>query len=259
MRLTYRNVEVFIKKHINPKFPCISREELKIIKTSLVNCRNWMTPRQADNFHRYVKQTYKIPTEEPEKEMALELHQAIMDQLKIRYMTYKHHRRGEEHSGWSEEMEHNLIVKYVHNTALKELQREMMLLHPASRSAFEVGKLRVKVERLLKYAVRKVNTDREKYGITEFPLINDYLTNKVTHAANAEDVRKRLLSYYQDKDRNAMKVRWVFEVVNEYISMSRNEVEEIEDSSCEVVAKQELKAEEVPIVEEKDEKKEETE
>ena len=56
-----------------------------------------------------------------------------------------------------------------------------------------------------------------------------------------------------------MKVRWVFEVVNEYISMSRNEVEEIEDSSCEVVAKQELKAEEVPMVEEKDEKKEETE
>lgn len=145
VRLTYRNVEVFIKKHINPKFQCISREELKMIKTPLVNCRNWMSARQADNFHRYVKQTYKIVTEEPEKEMALELHQAIMNQLKIRNVTYKHHRRGEEHSGWSEEMEHNLIVKYVQNTDLKQLQREMMLIHPASRSAFEIGKLRTKI------------------------------------------------------------------------------------------------------------------
>lgn len=135
----------------------------------------------------------------------------------------------------------------------------MMLIHPASRSAFEIGKLRIKIGRLIKYAVRKVNEDREKYGITEFPIINDYLTNKIIRASNGEDVRKRLLSYYQDKDRNAMKVRWVFEVINEYICMSRNEVEEIEDSSCEVIAKQELKAEEVLIVEEKDEKKEEAE
>lgn len=71
-------------------------------------------------------------------------------------------------------------------------------------------------------------------------------------------MRKRLLSYYQDKDRNAMKVRWVFEVINEYLNLSRNEVEEIEDSSCEVIAKQELKAEEVFAPEEKDGKKEET-
>lgn len=133
-----------------------------------------------------------------------------------------------------------------------------MVIHPASRSAFEIGKLRVKVGRLVKYAVRKANEDREKYGFSEFPLINDYLTNKMIRAKNAEDVRKRLLSYYQDKDRNAMKVRWVFEVVNEYLNLSRNEVEEIEDSSCEVIAKQELKAEEVFVAEEKDGKKEET-
>lgn len=113
VRLTYKNIEVFIKKNINPKFQGISREELKMIKTPLVNCRNWMTPKQADNFHRYVKQTYKITTDEPEKEVVLDLHQAIMNQLKARYSTYKHHRRGEEHSGWSEEMEHNFIVKYV--------------------------------------------------------------------------------------------------------------------------------------------------
>lgn len=36
-----------------------------MIKTPLVNCRDWMTPKQVDNFHRYVKQTYKIVTEEP--------------------------------------------------------------------------------------------------------------------------------------------------------------------------------------------------
>jgi hypothetical protein len=48
----------------------ISREELKMIKTPLVNCKNWMTLRQADNFHRFVKLTYKIPTDDPEREVA---------------------------------------------------------------------------------------------------------------------------------------------------------------------------------------------
>ena len=42
-----------------------------MIKTPLVNCRNWMTEEQADNFHRFVKITYKIKTVEPEKHMAL--------------------------------------------------------------------------------------------------------------------------------------------------------------------------------------------
>lgn len=31
---------------------------------------------------------------------------------------------------------------------------------------------------------------------------------------NAEDVRKRLLKYYLDKDCNAMKVRWVYEMIS---------------------------------------------
>lgn len=42
--------------------------------------------------------------------------------------------------------------------------------------------------------------------------------------ANAEDVRKRLLKYYLDKDCNAMKVRWVFEMVVEYLRVSKGEV-----------------------------------
>ncbi len=45
-----------------------------MIKTPLVNCINWMTPTQADNFHRFVKLTYKIQTEDPEKEVAMGLH-----------------------------------------------------------------------------------------------------------------------------------------------------------------------------------------
>lgn len=65
-----------------------------MIKTPLVNCRNWMTERLAENFHRFVKLTYKINTEDPEKSMIMELHMAIMDQLKKRNVTYKHHRRG---------------------------------------------------------------------------------------------------------------------------------------------------------------------
>lgn len=72
----------------------ISREELKMIKTPLVNCAAWMTPRLSDNFHRFVKLTYKLPTDDPEKEVALELHQSIMSELKNRNVTYKHHRRG---------------------------------------------------------------------------------------------------------------------------------------------------------------------
>lgn len=107
-----------------------------MIKTPLVNCRAWMTVRQADNFHRFVKLTYKIPTEDPEKEVAMDLLLAIMDQLKKRNVTYKHHRRGEEHAGWTEEMEQNLIIHYLKNVTVQELQRELMLQHPASRPAF---------------------------------------------------------------------------------------------------------------------------
>lgn len=79
----------------------ISREELKMIKTPLVNCKNWMTLRQADNFHRFVKLTYKIPTDDPEREVAEQLHNAIMNSLKDRNVTYKHHRRGQEPAGWT--------------------------------------------------------------------------------------------------------------------------------------------------------------
>ncbi len=35
-----------------------------------------------------------------------------------------------------------------------------MLLHPSSRSAFEIGKLKLKLDRLIKLAVKKANADR---------------------------------------------------------------------------------------------------
>jgi len=37
-----------------------------------------MTRVQADNFHRFVKLTYKIHTEEPDIETIIELHESIM-------------------------------------------------------------------------------------------------------------------------------------------------------------------------------------
>lgn len=54
--------------------------------------------------------------------------------------------------------------------------------------------------------------------------ISDCQTNKFSRMPNAEDVRKRLLKYYLDKDCNAMKVRWVFEVVFDYLKISKGEV-----------------------------------
>jgi hypothetical protein len=257
VRLSYRKLEYFIMKYLNPRLPTISREELKMIKTPLVNCKDWMSVREADNFHRFVKLTYKIHTDDPEKEVALDLHQAIMGELKKRNVTYKHHRRGEEHSGWTEDMERALVLQYVKSSDLQELQRELMLLHPASRSAFEIGRLRLKLDRLIRYAVKKVNADREKFGIAESPALSDYLTGKIIKSPSAEDVRRRLLSYYLDRDRNAMKVRWVFEVVQAYVELSKQEAEEIEDSSCEVVPKQELKAEESPGADKPGKKEEE--
>jgi hypothetical protein len=34
------------------------------------------------------------------------------------------------------------------------------LQHPGSRSAFEIGRLKLKIDRLIRYSVKKVNTDR---------------------------------------------------------------------------------------------------
>ena len=56
-------------------------------------------------------------------------------------------------------------------------------------------------------------------------------------------MRKRLLSYYLDTDSTAVKLRWIKDGIDDYIKASRREVEEIEDSSCELVAKQEAKKE----------------
>ena len=56
-------------------------------------------------------------------------------------------------------------------------------------------------------------------------------------------MRKRLLSYYLDGDTTVNKLKWVREGLEEYVKASRNEVEEIEDSSCEVIPKEEPKKE----------------
>lgn len=43
--------------------------------------------------------------------------------------------------------------------------------------------------------------------------MSEYLVGKISRADGALDVRKRLLSYYLDNDANAMKLRWVKEVL----------------------------------------------
>lgn len=108
VRLSYRKLECFIVKHLQPKLQLISREELKMIKTPLVNCRTWMTEQQAENFHRFVKLTYKLKTREPDRHILLSLHEAIMQQLKKRNVTYRPHRRGGDPNAWSLEMDASL-------------------------------------------------------------------------------------------------------------------------------------------------------
>ena len=69
------------------------------------------------------------------------------------------------------------------------------------------------------------------------------MANKILRSPKAYDVRKRALSYYLDKDTNAKKLKWVMDAIKEYTIQSYNDVEEIEDSSCEYLPKEELKAE----------------
>ena len=50
-----------------------------------------------------MKLTYKLNTEDPQMEVAQNLHEAIMSQLRKRSVTYKlTNRRGEEYSGWND-------------------------------------------------------------------------------------------------------------------------------------------------------------
>lgn len=187
----------------------ISREELKMIKTPLVNCRNWMNERQADNFHRFVKMTYKIHTPEPEREIVMDLHEKIMQQLKHRNVTYRPHRRGGDPNAWSPDMDAHLISNYLSHPNPNELQRQLTSLFPTNRACFELGRLRLRLERLLRLALRKVYADRDKFGLNEPQTLSEYLVCKISRSMGAIDVRKRLLSYYLDSDTNAMKLRWV--------------------------------------------------
>ena len=66
------------------------------------------------------------------------------------------------------------------------------------------------------------------------------MTNKIVRSAAALSVRKCLLSFYLDKDVNAVKLREVGKVVLAYLDISRLDVEEVADSSCEVVMKEEV-------------------
>lgn len=45
----------------------------------------------------------------------------------------------------------------------------MMLQHPAYRSTVEIPKLKQKLDRLIHESVKKLNKDRMKFGMNEFP------------------------------------------------------------------------------------------
>lgn len=145
VRLSYRKLECYITKYIQPRLQMISREELKMIKTPLVNCRAWMTPAHADNFHRFVKLTYKITTDPPEKQLILELHDAIMQQLKKRNVTYRPHRRGHDPNAWTPDMDGHLIANYLTHPTPHELQAHLSTVFPTHRTCFELGRLRLRL------------------------------------------------------------------------------------------------------------------
>ena len=215
-----------------------------MIKTPLVNCRVWMSEVQAETFHRFVKLTYKIVTKQPERDKLVDLHECVMVQLRKRNVTYRPHCRGANtYNGWTVEMDKHLIGNYLGVGDVSELQRQMVILFPNSRQCFEVGRLRLRLQRLLRLALRKVYCDRDKFGLSSPQNLSQYFVCKISRSMGAMDVRKRLLSYYLDEDATAMKLRWVREVIEDYRKVSRDQVEEIEDSSCQVVAKEELKRE----------------
>lgn len=185
-----------------------------MIKTPLVNCRNWMNPKEAQNFHRFVKLTYKINTPEPEREVIMQLYEKIMHQLKERNVTYRPHRRGGDPNAWSAEMDAHLISNYLTHPHPLELQKHLTAIFPTHRSCFELGRLRLRLQRLLRLALRKVYADRDKFGLNQPVTLSEYFVCKISRAIGAVDVRKRLLSYYLDSDTTAMKLRWVREVLD---------------------------------------------
>ncbi len=124
-------------------------------------------------------------------------------------------------------MDTHLISNYLSHPIQTDLQQHLTALFPTHRTCFELGRLRLRLERLLRLALRKIYCDRDKFGLNEPATLSEYLVCKICSADGAIDVRKRLLSYYLDSDTNAMKLRWVREVMEEYIKASRLEVEEI--------------------------------
>lgn len=148
--------------------------------------------------------------------MAYRIHQEIMVKLKERNINYKHHRRGEEYSGWTVDMEHQLISHYTKYDQIRDLQREMMAQYPSYRNSLEINKLKSKLSWMVKQSLRKVSADRQKFGLQDIPHLNEYMANKILRSPKAYDARKRALSYYLDKDTNAKKLKWVMDAIKEY-------------------------------------------
>ena len=120
-----------------------------------------MTERQAENFHRFVKLTYKLKTKEPERDILLELHDAIMHQLKKRNVTYRPHRRGADPNAWSADMDSRLVENYQHyHNNLVLLQQQMTVMFPTNKQCFEIGRLKLRLERLLRLSLRKLYGER---------------------------------------------------------------------------------------------------
>ena len=90
-------------------------------------------------------------------DVAMDLHEAIMNQLQKRMVTYKHQtRRGEEYSGWNDEMERRLWIYYTENPELVSVQAKMTFEYPQYRACFEIMKLRAKIDKMVRIAVRKL-------------------------------------------------------------------------------------------------------
>ena len=127
------------------------------------------------------------------------------------------------------------MLYYADNPELGAIQAGLTSEYPQHRACFEIRKLRNKIDRMIREAVRKLSKERVKFNFHSHLNINDYTTNKIVRSPSAATVRRYMLSYYLDRNTNAVKLREVDKVVRDYLTASRNEADEIQDSSCEEV------------------------
>ena len=139
----------------------------------------------------------------------MELYDAIVEQLKKRNVTYRPHRRGGDPNSWSNQMDFQLVSTYLKNENMLSLQQAMNGMFPSHRQCFEQGRLRLRLERLLRLGLRKLYGERDKYGLSVPTHLSQYLVGKLARNDSALDPRRIVLGFYIDPEINSSKVKWI--------------------------------------------------